>query len=93
MSVYVCCETRREAAVPRSHESVLLRQRQVSNKVNFLLICVSEKCHFCVRMFRRYVSVKNGSNMYLGDNGVKELVRICDHVHFSYNNEWTQECF
>ncbi len=25
--------------------------------------------------------VKNGSNVYLGDDGVKELVRICDHVH------------
>ncbi len=70
--------------------SVLLRQRQVSIKVNFLLICVSEKLHFCVRMLRRYVSVKNGSNMYLGDDGVKELVIICDHVH---KNEWTQDCF
>ncbi len=35
--------------------SVLLRQRQVSNKVNFLLIRVSEKLHFCVRMFGKYV--------------------------------------
>ncbi len=22
--------------------------------------------------------------MYLGDNGAKELVTICDHVHFSH---------
>ncbi len=41
MSVYVHCEARREAPVPRSCENVLLRQRQVWNKVNFLLICVS----------------------------------------------------
>ncbi len=51
MSVYVRCETRQEAPVPKSGESVLLRQRQVWNKVNFLLISVSEKCQFCVRMF------------------------------------------
>ncbi len=37
--------------------SVLLRQRQVSNKVNFLLIYVSEKWHFCIKNVRkRYVS-------------------------------------
>ncbi len=36
--------------------------------------------------------VKNRSNMYLGDDGVKELVIICDHVHFSCKNEWTQDC-
>ncbi len=27
--------------------------------------------------------VKNWSNMYLGDDGAKELVIICDHVYFS----------
>ncbi len=32
--------------------------------------------------------MKNWSNLYLGDEWVKELVVICDHVHFSYNNEW-----
>ncbi len=37
--------------------------------------------------------VKNGSNMYLGDDGAKELVIICDHVHFSRKNEWTHDCF
>ncbi len=37
--------------------------------------------------------VKNGSNMYLGDDKAKELVIICDHVHFLKKNEWTQECF
>ncbi len=37
--------------------------------------------------------VKNGSNMYLGDDGAKELVIICDHVHFSHKNEWTKDCF
>ncbi len=66
MSVYVRCETRQEALVPKSLENVSLRQRQVS---------------------------KNGSNMYLGDNGLKELVIICDHVHFSHKNGWTQDCF
>ncbi len=50
MSVYVRSKARWETPVPKSHKNVLLRQRPVSNKVNFLLICVSEKCHFCVRM-------------------------------------------
>ncbi len=31
--------------------------------------------------------------MYVGDYGEKELVIICDHVHFSQKNEWTQDCF
>ncbi len=31
--------------------------------------------------------------MYLGDDEVKELVLICDHVHFSCKNEWTKNCF
>ncbi len=39
------------------------------------------------------VSVKNGSKMYLGEDGMKESVIICDHVHFSRKNEWTQDCF
>ncbi len=84
MSVFVCCEARREAPVPKSHDSVLLIHRLVFNKVNFFLISVSDKCHFCVRMFRTYVS------MYLGDDGAKELVIICD---FSRKNERTQNCF
>ncbi len=29
----------------------------------------------------------------LGDDGAKELVKICDHVKFSNDNEWTQDCF
>ncbi len=37
--------------------------------------------------------VKNGSSVYLGDDWAKELVIICDHVHFSHKNEWTQDCF
>ncbi len=39
------------------------------------------------------VSQKNGSTMYLGDDGVKELVIIYDHVDFSRKDEWTQDCF
>ncbi len=35
--------------------------------------------------------LKNRSHMYLGDNGAKELVIICDHVHFSRKNEWTKD--
>ncbi len=56
MSVYILCKARQEAPVPRFPENLLLIQKQVSNKVIFLLICVSEKYHFCVRMFRRYGS-------------------------------------
>ncbi len=37
--------------------------------------------------------VKNGSNMYLGHDEAKELVIICDHIHFFPKNEWTQDCF
>ncbi len=37
--------------------------------------------------------VKNGSNMYFGDNRLKRLVIICDHVYFFHKNEKTQGCF
>ncbi len=39
--------------------------------------------------------VKNGSNVYLEDNGAKEFVKICDHVYFSHKNEQSQDqdCF
>ncbi len=37
--------------------------------------------------------MKNGSNMYLGDNGGTELAIICDHIHFSHKNEWNQDRF
>ncbi len=37
--------------------------------------------------------VTNESNMYLGDDEAKELVIICDHVHFSHKSEWTQTAF
>ncbi len=90
MSVYVRCEARREAPVLKSCHN----KRQVLNKVNFLLICVSEKCHFFwSKCLEDMCLVKNGSNMYLGDDRAKELVMICDHVHFSHKNEWTQDCF
>ncbi len=36
---------------------------------------------------------KNRFNMYLGDDRAKELVIICDQVHFSRKNEWTQDSF
>ncbi len=56
MSVYVRHKARREAPVPKASDDVLLRKRQVSNEVNFLLSCMSEKCYFYIRMFGRYVS-------------------------------------
>ncbi len=34
--------------------------------------------------------LKNGSSMFLDDNGAKELLIICDHVHFSHKNELTK---
>ncbi len=49
---------------------VLLRQRQVSNKVNSLLICVSAKCHFGDRMFRGYASYEKWVQYV--SSGVKE---------------------
>ncbi len=39
----ILSETREEAPVSKSHENVLLRQRQVSNKANILLTCVCVK--------------------------------------------------
>ncbi len=88
---HVRCETKQEAQVPKSGESVLLRQRQVLYKLNFFLICVSEKCCFCVRM-EDMCLVKNGSSVYLSHDGAKELVIICEHVHFSHKNKWTYDC-
>ncbi len=79
MSVYVHCEERREAAVPRPHENVSLRQRQ---NVIFVSECSEDIC-----------LMKNGSNMYLVDNRVKELVIIYDHVHSSHKDEWIQDHF
>ena len=40
----------------RSCRSFLLKQINVSNKRNFFLMCPSEKFHFTVRIFRRYVA-------------------------------------
>ncbi len=37
--------------------------------------------------------MKNGSNMCLGHNGMKEFLIICDQVNFSHENEQTQDCF
>ncbi len=36
---------------------------------------------------------KNGSNMYLGDDGAKEFVVVCDYLHFSHKNKWTEDGF
>ncbi len=36
--------------------------------------------------------VKKGSHMNIGNDGAKELVIICDHVHFSNKNDWTSDC-
>ncbi len=93
MSIYDHCEARSQAPVPKSRENVLLRQRQVSNKVDFLLICVSEKCIFVSEFSEKMCLVKNRSNVYLGDDGAKDSVIICHHVHSSRKNEWTKDCF
>ncbi len=62
----------------KSHQNVSQRQRQVSNKVSFLLICVSEWCHFYVRIFWRYVSREKWVQSILG-------IWVCPHLslHFS----------
>ena len=36
--------------------------------------------------------VRNGSNIYFGDYGVKESLIICVHVHFSHWNQYTRTC-
>ncbi len=77
----------------RSRRSVLLRQRQVSNKVNFLQNCVLKMSFLCQNVLEDKCLVKNGSNMYFCDDGVKELVIMCDYVHFSIKNEQNQDCF
>ncbi len=48
----------------------------------FMSECSEDTCH-----------VKNGSSMYLGDDGAKESVVICDYVYFSLKNVWTQDGF
>ncbi len=30
------------------------------------------------------------TNLYPGDDEAKDLVLICDHVHFSHKNKWTK---
>ncbi len=73
---------------------MLLRQRQISIKVNFLLIYASQNAIFVSECLEDACLVKkNGSILYLGNDGVKELVIICDYVHFFCKNEWTQDCF
>ncbi len=37
--------------------------------------------------------VKNGSSVCLGDDGLKELIIICDCGYFFHKNEWTEDCF
>ncbi len=86
MCVYVHCKTRWEAPVPRARESVLLRQRQVWNKVNFHLIFL----HLKIAMFVSECSedvclVKNGCDIFFGDSGAKELVIISDHVQTAFS--------
>lgn len=54
--------------ISRSFQSVLLRQRQVSSKIHFHLICLSEQSHFIVRMLGRYVAWVEC------DSGAKESV-------------------
>lgn len=62
---------------------VLLRQRQVSEKVNFLLVCLCKKCSFGVRILGKDMwFMKNGSNIYFGEYGAQELVIISDHIHW-----------
>ncbi len=92
MFVYVRCKARREALVPKSRENVLLRQKQVLNKVNFLIICVSENCRFTSEYSEDMCLVKNGFSTYIGDDEARELVIICNHFHFSSKNEWTKDC-
>ncbi len=55
MSFNVRCQARRESPV-LSLVRICCWDRDRSRTVKFLLICVSEKWHFCVRMFSRYVS-------------------------------------
>ncbi len=81
------------SVVKQGRKHQLLRQRQVSNKVNFLLICVSEKCHFVSECSEGMCLEKNVFKMYLADDGAKDSVIFCDHVHFSHRNEWTKNCF
>lgn len=48
----------------KSHKSMLLRQRQVWNKVNFMLMCLPENCHFHVKMFTGGVASKRSLQLY-----------------------------
>ncbi len=73
----MCCWDR-----DRSWTKLILSQFVCLKNAIFVSECSEDMC-----------LVKNGSNLYLGDDEEKELVTICDHVHFSHKNEWTQDCF
>lgn len=56
------------SVVARSHENVLLKQRYVLIKVNFLLICHSEKWHFSVSMIRHVGACEKWVQYLLADS-------------------------
>ncbi len=62
-------------------------------KLIFSWFVCQKKCHFCVRMFGRYVSyekwVQYVSWWWWGERIGPNLWS----VHFSHKNEWTQDCF
>ncbi len=73
----MCCWDR-----DRSQTKLTFSQFVCLKNVIFVSKCSKDVC-----------LVKNGSNMYLGDNWKKKYVIICDHVNFFHENEWTQDCF
>lgn len=67
--------------------ALLLRQRQVSNKVDFLLICWSIKCSFRVGMLRRHGLWKNWAqnlHLWLWSERITNLCS-CSCLHWSSN--------
>ncbi len=73
MSVFVHCKARWEAPVPTSCKNVLLKQRQVANKVNFLLVMCLKNAIFVSKCLKDMCLVRNGTNSYLGDDWPKKL--------------------
>ena len=69
----------------RSHQSVLLGQREVDNKVDFLMICLSEISHFSMKILVIFCGLWRWGPIFRSvtmeiKNGSEAVV----HVHFPH---------
>lgn len=74
----------------RPFSSVLLRHRQVWNKVHFFLVCPSEECHFSARMIRSNAACKNRVQFLTSVNKGWNSSGLGSHSYYPHKNKWTQ---